>query len=137
MTVTAHVMHATVTHPPLEKDIGSSAKERHIGSSAKFSQKEVHFSDTPLFFPRGLEKLFLAIYFISLPYLAGLLFLFFYISERKVKLFFSLFDQSSFILTWAIGYEAIAALIMLYIVKMGLTFAYGSQKQKRKQFRRP
>ena len=128
MSSSTHIMHATVTHPPLKKS---------IRSSTKFSQKEVHFSDTPLFFPEGLEKPFLAIYFISLPYLAGLLFLFFYISGGEPKLFFSLFEHSSFILTWAIGYEVIACFIMLYIVKLGLNFAYESQKKGKKQFRRP
>ncbi len=107
------------------------------GSGGKFSQQEVDLSEIPLFFPEGFEKIFLAIYFISLPYIAGLLFLFFYIAEGKPEVFLSLNGESSFILTWAIGYEIIASLIMLSIIKMALSFANKSQKSTRRHFRRP
>ena len=110
----------------------------HRQSPKKFSQKEVDLAQTPLFFPEGFEKIFLAIYFVSLPYIAGLLFLFFYISEGKPGMFSSLYDDSSFILTWTIGYEIIAALILLWVVKMALSFANESRKPGlQKQFRRP
>jgi len=65
-----------------------------------FSQKNVELTDTPLFFPPGFEKIFLVMYFILLPYITGLLFLFFYVAEAKTELFLSLNDDSSFILTW-------------------------------------
>ena len=105
--------------------------------STKFSQQEVDLSQTPLFFPEGYEQIFLAIYFISLPYIAGLLFQFFYISDSKVELFLSLNEQSAFLLTWTIGYEIIAAIILLFIVKMALSFANESRKSGVREFRRP
>ena len=107
-------------------------------SAEKFTQKEVNLAETPLFFPEGYEKIFLAIYFVTLPYIAGLLFLFFYVAEGSVELFLSLNEEQAFMLTWAIGYEIIAALILLWIVKMSIEFARGSQKPgEKKQFRRP
>jgi len=114
-----------------------SPQEQHIRSSKKFSQEKVYLSKTPLFFPEGFEKIFLTIYFISLPYIAGLLFLFFYVAEGRPKVFFSLNEESAFILTWAIGYEIIASLVILYIIKMALFFANESRKPSRKQFHRP
>ena len=89
-----------------------------------FAQQKVELSETPfLFFPAGLEKVFLAIYFISLPYITGLLFLFFYVADGKIELFSSLNQDSSFILTWAIGYEILAVLALLYLVKSAISFS--------------
>ena len=128
----------TTTHT-VDKMMIHSAKEKPIkNTSSKFSQQEVDLADTPLFFPDGFEKLFIAIYFVSLPYIAGLLFLFFYVAEGKSELFLSLNEESSFMLTWAIGYEIIAGLILLYIVKMAIGFAkQNAQKGATRNFRRP
>lgn len=104
----------------------------------KFAQQDVDLAKTPLFFPEGFEKIFLFIYFITLPYIAGLFFLFLYVAEGSIELFVSLNDQSSFLLTWTIGYEIIAAIIILSIVKMAIGFANESRKPSAKrQFRRP
>ena len=104
----------------------------------KFTQQNVDLAKTPLFFPEGFEKIFLIIYFITLPYIAGLFFLFFYVAEGSIELFVSMSDESSFMLTWTIGYEIIAALIILSIVKMAIGFANESRKQSaKKPFRRP
>ena len=94
----------------------------------KFSQKNVELVQTPLFFPEGFEKLFLAIYFVTLPYIAGLFFLFFYVSGGSLDTFTSLNREQAFILTWAIGYEIIASLILLWIFKMGIVFANESRQ---------
>ena len=123
-----HILHAEMTHP---------LKKKPFKSPVTFSQKEVYLSDTPLFFPRGLEKIFLAIYFITLPYITGILFLFFYIADGKMELFSSLDNESSFILTWAIGYEIIASLILLYIIKSAITFTYNNTHSRQTQFHRP
>jgi len=104
----------------------------------KFSQQNVDLSKTPLFFPEGFEKIFLPIYFVILPYIAGLFFHFLYVAEGNIELFISLNEQSSFMLTWAIGYEIIATLIILWIVKMSISFASESTKSGvKKQFQRP
>ena len=111
-------------------------KGQPIKSAKSFTQKEVSLNNTPLFFPQGFEKIFLAVYFIVLPYIAGLLFLFFYIAEGKTELFLSLNDDSSFILTWAIGYEIIATLAILFIIKSAISFSI-KNKDKKHKFIRP
>ena len=119
-----------VTYAPKKKPIRNT--------SDKFTQQKITFDDTPLFFPAGMEKFFLLLYFILLPYTAGLLFLFFYVGEGKIELFLSLNEDSSFIMTWAIGYEIIAALMLLWIVKSAISFSVSnSRKGANKQFRRP
>jgi hypothetical protein len=68
----------------------------------------------------------------------GLLFLFFYVAEAKIELFLSLNNESSFILTWAIGYEIVATLAVLYFIKSAISFSVKNHKQGgRPQFRRP
>ena len=127
-----NTLHASMAHSPKEKPIRNKA--------TKFSQQEVDLAETPLFFPEGYEKLFLGLYFISLPYIAGLMFQFFYIAESKVELFLSLNEQASFMLTWAIGYEIIAAIMLLYIIKMSISFARENAKAQgsfNREFRRP
>ena len=119
-----------VTYAPKQKPIRNS--------NDKFSQQNITFNDTPLFFPAGMEKLFLLIYFVTLPYIAGLMFLFFYVGEGKAELFLSLNEESSFILTWAIGYEIIAGLLILYIIKMAISFSItNGKKGAKRNFQRP
>jgi len=98
-----------------------------IGNS--FKKQEVQLKETPLFFPAGFEKIFLAIYFISLPYILGLLFLFFYISEGKFKVFIAVNEDSPFMMTWAIGYEILATLIILWIIKNAINFTQKNTKK--------
>ena len=119
-----------VTYAPKKKPLRNS--------NDKFSQQNITFNDTPLFFPVGMEKLFLLIYFVTLPYIAGLMFLFFYVGEGKAELFLSLNEESSFILTWAIGYEIIAGLLILYIIKMAISFSItNGKKGAKRSFQRP
>lgn len=116
-----------------------SSKEKPIqNKNTKFSQKNVELSETPLFFPEGFEKIFLVIYMISLPYIIGLIFLFFVVAESNIERFLAVNQESAFFFTWAIGYEILAGLIMLWIIKMAIGFAHESSKPGvRQQFKRP
>ena len=116
-----------------------SSKEKPIqNKNGSFTQQDVKLSETPLFFPEGFEKVFLVIYIISLPYITGLLFLFFVVAEANVDRFLAVNEESAFFLTWAIGYEILAALIVLWIIKMAIGFANESRKPGiRQPFRRP
>ncbi|KYJ87728.1 hypothetical protein [Sulfurovum riftiae] len=98
-----------------------------IGNS--FAKQEVRLQDTPLFFPEGFEKIFLAIYFVSLPYILGLLFLFFYIAEGKFEVFLSVNRDSPFLMIWAIGYEILAVLIILAIIKSAISFTHNNSRK--------
>ncbi len=52
----------TIQYSPREKHIRSS------GTCGDFSQREIHLSISPFFFIPGLEKVFSALYFISVPH---------------------------------------------------------------------
>ena len=107
------------------------------GNSNSFTQQNINLSKTPLFFPLGLEKIFLAIYFVTLPYIFGLIFLFFYVAKGEPELFLSINENSSFILTWAIGYEILAVLIIVYIIKSAIAFSAKNMQGGATKFKRP
>lgn len=120
--------------------VSYSAPERPLRNyDDGFAQQDLSFNDTPFLFPSGFEKLFLILYLIFLPYIAGILFLFFYIAKAKFELFDSLNDESSFIFSWLIGYEILATLILLYIVKMAISFSLEAKNEEKRiqSFRRP
>lgn len=103
----------------------------------KFSEQVIRLSDAPVFFPSGYESFFLALYFVLLPYIAGLLFQFFYICEMKINVFVSLYEQSVFMLIWAMGYELIASTILMVIFKMSITFSQNDLGPNVQKFRIP
>ena len=98
-------------------------KKSKIVEPTSYAQKNVKISDAPLFFIEGLEHIFLLIYFIFLPYLAGLIFLFVYIADRDIKVFTALNSNNSYLLTWTIGYEILAALALILIMKSAIMFS--------------
>ena len=124
-----------------DSDVTYGGQRKLIRNNKKFSQQEVTFDDTPLFFPAGLEKLFLLIYFITLPYLAGLAFLFFYVGNGDTSLFGSLSSDSSYMFTWIIGYELLAVIALLWILKKAIIFTMESSSSSSqgasRNFRRP
>lgn len=112
-------------------------EKKKFKSENSFGKQEIRYEDTPLFFPPGFEKTFLFIYFISLPYIAGLLFLFIYVTQSDYEAFLLLVQESSFIVTWAIGYEILAVIVLLYIIKMAISFSVQNKRGAKKDFKRP
>jgi hypothetical protein len=105
-------------------------KRRKRGNNKEkgFLEQEISLVDSILF-PDGYENIMLGIYFLIVPYIAGVLFIFFVIGKGDYTVFLALNDENSFFLTWAIGYEVAAALILLWILKLALfDFIGGSKK---------
>jgi len=115
-------------------------KRKHVNRSS-FAQQEVDLQKTPfLFFPPGKEMLFLGIYFVTLPYIVGLIFLFFYISDGSASVFGNVSTDSNFFLVWIIGYELLAVFILVMIVKSAIMFTIRNSQQParrpRKKYKR-
>lgn len=121
-----HMLHEKMKH---------TQEEKPTRTSDKFTEQEVELQKIPLFFPEGYENIFLTLYFIFLPYIVGILFLFLYASEGDIEFFLSVNELSSVIVTWSIGYEIIAVVIVLTVIKMA--FSFNTSKKKKKPFRRP
>lgn len=124
-------------------DYGTPVKQKKIRRKKEsFAQQEVDLQKTPfLFFPPGKEMLFLGIYFVTIPYIVGLVFLFFYVSDGKASVFAPLSTDSNFFMVWALGYEIVAAFVLLMIAKSAITFSYrnatkGSSSRRRSSRRR-
>ena len=84
-------------------------------------------------FPSGLEKLFLGLYFIIVPFLSGLAFIFFYISDSKTGILAEISKaDGSFFLTWIVGYELDAGLFLLYFFYSLIASFSSSSKGKKK-----
>jgi len=122
-----------------DSDVIYTTQRKLIINNQKFSQQVVTFEDTPLFFPTGLEKIFLVIYFVTLPYLAGMALIFFDTSNSDLNLFSSFDATSSFMFKWLIGYEFLAVLTLLWILKNAIVFTIeaSSDTETTKKFRRP
>ena len=96
--------------------------------------KDVNLQQSFLFFPEGFEKFFLVVYVVILPYLAGVLFLFFYVAKRDTTLFVNLYKSQMYLLTWCIGYEILAAVVLLFIVK---SIVFAKKTTQTRHFQRP
>ena len=92
----------------------SSNKKKPISSQEKeFTSKAVDFKKY-LKAPEGFESIFYALYFIVIPYIVGIMFLFLYVAKGAYTNF-ALLDITSFLIIWAIGYEIMGAFILLLI----------------------
>lgn len=78
-----------------------------------FGSQKVNINDFILS-PEGWETVMFSIYFITIPYISGALFLFLFIAHASVTKIFVL-DFSAFFIVWTIGYETIATLVLISI----------------------
>lgn len=94
-----------------------------------FIHKKIDLKEASIFFPKKYEKLYLLVYFILLPYTVGLLFLFIYIGSGDINFFMEIGEEAFFLWTWAIGYEVLASIAIIYIIKLTIS---SIKKEKRK-----
>jgi hypothetical protein len=82
-------------------------------TEASFAQKEV---DVKAFIiaPEGYETFMFIIYFLTIPYLAGLIFLYLFIADGSFSHFLN-FKITSYFVIWMIGYEVVAAIVLTMI----------------------
>ena len=97
------------------EDLKDSQKE-----SNNFFSQNIILSDY-IYLPESLQRFFLLTIFILIPYILGILIMFTFIESEKFKELTTLtFDL--YMLTWTIGYETIAFILLLLIIKSALTF---------------
>lgn len=110
-------------------------KKKQRRQAKTYGQKEVDLSEIfPM--PEGYEKLFIAIYLITIPYAMGLLFLFIFVAKGDVSSFLSL-DIAMFIAVWAIGYEVVGSIALIIIFYKMFTYnrVMRAQEQNRESVR--
>jgi len=78
-----------------------------------FTSKEVDVKDI-VWAPEGYEGAFVFLYIITIPYIAGAIFLFFAVAQADYDSFMKL-NTSAFFIVWAIGYEIVATISLIWI----------------------
>ena len=78
-----------------------------------FAQKEVDIKAFVIA-PEGYEAFMFGIYFITIPYLVGLAFLYLFVAQASFSHFLN-FKISSYFVIWMIGYEVVAVTILAMI----------------------
>ena len=86
------------------------------------------------FLPDGNEDITIVTLFTILPYIAGVIFSFFVIAGGSITKLISLSKYHSFPLLWAIGYEILAFLALVWIVKIFISsFFHNSEPEPQKK----
>ncbi len=78
-----------------------------------FAQKEIDVK-AYIFAPEGYEAFMFIIYFLTVPYISGLGFLYLFVAKADFSHFLN-FKISSFFVIWAIGYEVVAVILLTLI----------------------
>jgi hypothetical protein len=94
--------------------------QKHKERARSFGSQKVDFKEY-LFIPQNWEFLAYIIYVVVIPYLVGLLFLFITIAGASFENF-KLLDTSAFLIVWAIGYEIVAIVSLVWIMKLYLQY---------------
>ncbi|MGB5964860.1 MAG: hypothetical protein WBF77_10300 [Sulfurimonadaceae bacterium] len=82
-------------------------------NSNSFAQKEIDIKAFVIA-PEGYEVFMFSIYFLTIPYLTGLAFLYFFVAKASFSHFLN-FKISSYFVIWMIGYEIVAVMILAMI----------------------
>jgi len=121
----------TNTHDPYLNTVKRSLNEAKIKSrktkvkrtdvvEKNFFSRSIILSDY-IYLPESLEKFLLLNIFVFIPYIFGLLIMFIIMNEEKFQEF-RIFNFDIYMLTWIIGYESIALILLILIIKSAFTF---------------
>ena len=109
----------------------SREKSREVEPKPSFASQKVDFSDH-LFIVEGYEGIFYTLYFLSVPYIVGAVFLFFFIAGGSYDNFM-LLEMNAFLIVWLIGYEIVASLILIAIFISFLNYDRTPKKKSRRK----
>ncbi len=96
----------------------ATKRKRTRGKDKSFGSKEINVKNI-VWAPEGYEGFFLFLYFVTIPYIVGAIFLFFAVAGGEYDSFMKL-NTAAFFIVWAIGYEIVATLLLLIIFVMFL-----------------
>jgi len=112
---------------PYRNAIKRTLKEKENRERRKsFIKKDNHeesktFLDQSVELPESVSNILGLGIFALLPYIIGLTFIFLIIAQANIEIYRKT-DMNSFFLAWTIGYELIAAILLLIIFKSAFTF---------------
>jgi len=71
--------------------------------------------------PKGVQKFLFIGFSILFPYIIGTIFIFFALAYASLETYYNL-QMNSFMLSWIIGYECLAFILLLFIIKSAFCF---------------
>ena len=104
-----------------KRKVKKSKKNKKVltsSSSGSFASQKVDFSNFS-FVPDGYESIAYTLYFVFIPYIIGNIFLFLAISGGNFSSY-RMLDTSAFFIVWAIGYEIVAIISLIWIMVLFL-----------------
>ncbi|MDQ1263662.1 MAG: hypothetical protein QG559_663 [Campylobacterota bacterium] len=99
------------------------------GTSTSFGSQKVEFSNYLLVI-EGYEGFFYAGYVALIPYIVGSLFLYFFVANGSFGNY-KLLETEAFFIVWLIGYEIVAAFMLIFIFVSFLMYDKGPKKKYR------
>jgi hypothetical protein len=105
-----------------EEKIKSRKKkiENSTTESKSFFSKNIIISNY-IHLPQSLEKIILLVTFVFIPHILGILVMFILVQYEIFKEC-TKFSFDIFMLTWTIGYETIALILLILIIKSAFNF---------------
>ncbi len=103
-----HLVHVRRDMKDYKNRLQGSRKQNKTFGSQDVDVKDFIIS------PEGWEGIMFTFYFLSIPYITGIIFLFLFIARADLENFL-IFDLTAFFVVWAIGYEIVASLILIII----------------------
>jgi len=85
-----------------------------------FGSQEVSFKDF-LYIPENWAGAFYVLYGVGIPYIAGAIFLFFFVAGGSYENF-KLLNTNAFLVIWLIGYEIVAVFSLIWILILYLQY---------------
>jgi cellulose synthase/poly-beta-1,6-N-acetylglucosamine synthase-like glycosyltransferase len=95
-------------------------KHKKKKKAASFGSQEVDFRDF-LYIPENWAGAFYVLYGVGVPYLAGAIFLFFFVAGGSYENF-KLLNMNAFLIVWLIGYEIVAVFALIWILILYLQY---------------
>jgi len=95
-------------------------QRNHKEKPKSFLSQKIYLSDF-INLPEGTLNILMFIAFVVIPYIAGIAFIFFLIANAN----FDTFDDiniNDYLIYWTIGYEVLAAILMLLVIKSAISF---------------
>ena len=102
------------------KELSQEKEKPKTKKSESFLTQKVNINEL-LNLPEGTMNLLLFIAFLLIPYIVGVIFIFVVIARASLDTFTEI-HTGEYALYWAIGYEIIAATIILLIIKSAINF---------------
>ncbi len=116
----------SLTHDPYLNTVKRSLEDKRYKEKYekhkidKFLKKKINITDY-INLSEGMATVILFISFLIIPYIIGIGFIFFIIAQANLDAFRGI-NINEYSVFWAIGYEVIASILLLLIVKSAIRF---------------